>query len=124
MGSGWRNQIRLYLLDQNVTYYDRTDVYYWNEEEKTRDKHEYETCDFYLYGITPKTTDFCAIAEVVDNSNKRPKKTMLVIMRSDEDRRFNAGQWKGVMEVGHIVKNNGGMLFSGLQEASLAIGLL
>jgi GH15 family glucan-1,4-alpha-glucosidase len=55
-----------------------------------------ETCDICLYVITPKMTGVYSIAEVIDDSNKRPNKTVLVRLRTDENDRFtdgNGGHW-------------------------------
>ena len=40
--------------------------------------HERETADFVLYGITNYIKGVYSIAEVVDDSNKRPGKTIFL----------------------------------------------
>ena len=56
------------------------------EEIKQRNK-----CDFCLYVITPSMKGVYSIAEVVDDSNKRPSKTILCILENeipDDDGRY------------------------------------
>ena len=73
------------------------------EEIKQRDE-----CDFCLYVITPKMTGVYSIAEVVDDSNKRPKKTIFCILPIDDGLSFNDGQLRSLNQVGKMVKSNGG----------------
>jgi hypothetical protein len=54
-----------------------------------------------------------SIAEVVDDSNKHPGKTIFHVMPSDEDKDgktifFNVGQIKSLSAVGKMIKANGG----------------
>ena len=82
---------------------------------------ERETCDFCLYTITPKMTGVYSIAEVVDDSNKRPKKTVLVLLRNDGESCFTDGQWKSLQSVAKMVKNNGSNVFDSLDAAAKLI---
>jgi len=79
------------------------------EEIKQRDE-----CDFCLYVITPKMTGVYSIAEVVDDSNKRPQKTIFCILPTDENLSFTDGQMKSLNQVGKMVKANGGNWFGDL----------
>ena len=78
-----------------------------------------ETCDICLYVITPKMTGVYSIAEVVDDSNKRPEKTVFVGLREDGDLKFNKGQWKSLGAVAKMVKTNGAMVFDNLKSAAI-----
>ena len=58
-----------------------------------------------------------AIAEVVDDSNKRPSKTIFVIMREDSPHRFRDSSWKSLVSVAKLVNRNGGVAFEDLKWA-------
>lgn len=57
-GWKWRDELQL--------------VKNWSEEDRLREVHERETSDYVLYGITNGIKGVYSIAEVVDDSNKRP----------------------------------------------------
>ena len=52
----------------------------WTEECMAEEIRQRESCDFVLYVITPKMTGVYSIAEVVDDSNKRPEKTVFCFL--------------------------------------------
>jgi hypothetical protein len=64
-------------------------------------------CDFCLYVITPKMTGVYSIAEVVDDSNKRPHKTIFCYLTDDEDQKFSPDQIKSLDQTGRMIKENG-----------------
>jgi len=59
-------------------------------------------------------TGVYSIAEVVDDSNKRPEKTVFCVLPVDGENEFDNGQMKSLMAVSKMVKNNGGKVFSDL----------
>ena len=61
-----------------------------------------------------------SIAEVVDDSNKRPGKTILSLRRFDDmgSESFSDGQWKSLKQVAKMVEGNGGKVFYSLTSAS------
>jgi len=77
-----------------------------------------ESCDFVLYTITPKMTGVYSIAEVVDDSNKKPSKTVFIRLKNDGDKKFTEGQWKSLGAVATMVANNGGNVFDNLKSAA------
>jgi len=90
----------------------------WNEECYQRELREREACDYCMYTITPKMTGVYSIAEVVDDSNKRPEKTVLVILEADDGLSFEGHQMKALKKVAHMVENNGGQAFFSLKDAA------
>ena len=80
----------------------------WTEECYQRELYEREVCDYCLYVITPKMTGAYSIAEVIDDSNKRPEKTVFAFLDKDEGITFDAGQIRSLDRVGRMVENNGG----------------
>lgn len=52
----------------------------WNEEAQRIEKEYRKTCDVCLQVITPYISGVYSIAEIVDDSNKRPDKTHFVVL--------------------------------------------
>jgi hypothetical protein len=113
-GSNWR-EILIPLLKMN---YFNPVVENWTPECQQREIEERENCDFCLYVITPKMTGVYSIAEVVDDSNKRPSKTIFCFLNEDGSESFNKHQLKSLTQVGKMVRDNGGKVFNSLQEIS------
>ena len=116
--SRWRNRMSIYLAQSGLTYFN-PDVDDWDEDAQANELRERESCDFCLYTITPKMAGVYSIAEAVDDSNKRPSQTVLVLLRDDEDAKFTEGQWKSLGAVARMVKRNGGMVFDDLKMAAV-----
>lgn len=57
-----------------------------------------------------------SIAEVVDDSNKRPEKTIFCFVTKDGKDEFDKEQIKSLDKVGIMVKENGGQYFNSLNE--------
>ena len=113
--STWRNRIILMLA---IEYFNPV-VDDWTEDCMAREIQERQDCDFCLYTITPKMTGVYSVAEVVDDSNKRPSKTILVLLRDDDDLRFTEGQWKSLGAVAKMVLSNGTKVFNDLKGAAI-----
>lgn len=103
-GSFWREILIPELL---IDYFNPV-VKDWNDEAYKRELKEREMCDFCLYVITPKMTGVYSIAEVIDDSNKRPKKTIFSYLEEDEGEKFSSAQLKSLEKVAKMVENNGG----------------
>ncbi len=101
--SKWREYVKSHLL---IDYYDPV-VSQWNEESYQRELEERRNCDYCLYVITPKMTGVYSIAEVVDDSNKRPNKTLFCILEKDGNEIFSDFQLKSLRAVGEMIKKNG-----------------
>jgi hypothetical protein len=92
----------------------------WTPACQEEELHQRETCDFVLYTITKEMQGVYSIAEVVDDSNKRPDKTIFCLLRDG----FNAGQWKSLVAVSDMVLRNGGRVFYNLEELALFLNLM
>lgn len=79
----------------------------WNDEAYKEELKQRKICDYLLYVITPKMEGVYSIAEVVDDSNKKPKKTIFCYTEEDGGT-FNKGQTKSLDAVGKMVEDNGG----------------
>ncbi len=112
--SEWRAE----LIDQlEIDYFDPV-VDDWNEEAQKEEIKQRENCSFCLYVITPKMKGVYSIAEVVDDSNKRPEKTVFCILNDDDGKSFEEFQTKSLNQVAEMVKENGGQSFTSLKETA------
>jgi len=120
-GSKWRDA---FLNDQKskdlgIEYFDPV-VKDWTEECQKREIYERENCDFCLYVITPLMTGVYSIAEAVEDSNKRPAKTLFCFLSTDSIESnnyiFDKFQIKSLYSVGHLIANNYGTFFAGLEH--------
>lgn len=122
--STWRNKLISML---NIDYFNPV-VDDWTEECYQEELRQREICDYCLYTITPRMIGCYSIAEVVDDSNKRPNKTILCILKEDDrfpndlidapSLMFSYGQMKSLNKVGEMVKRNGGEYFTSLKEVA------
>jgi len=106
--SKWREKLIPFL---NIEYFNPV-VKDWTLECQKEEIKQREICDIVLYTITPKMTGIYSIAEVVDDSNKRPEKTIFLLIENDGKKySFSKHQLKSLGSVGKLVESNGGKVF-------------
>ena len=110
--STWRDKL-ISLL--KIDYFNPV-VDDWTPECQDEEIRQRELCDYCLYTITPKMTGVYSIAEVVDDSNKRPEKTILCVLDEDNGISFSETQIKSLKQVKEMVKNNGANVFDSLED--------
>ena len=126
--STWRDKL-IKMLE--IDYFNPV-VDDWTEECYQEESRQREICDYYLYVITPRMTGVYSIAEVVDDSNKRPEKTIFCLLDYDlsdykmkieggkKIRRyvemFDPEQLRSLDRVGRMVEKNGGKYFRKLRD--------
>lgn len=120
----WRESL-IEILD--IDYFNPV-VEDWTEECYQEELRQRGICDYCLYVITPKMTGTYSIAEVVDDSNKRPGKTILCVLEKDYPNKskgdtwdsvtFDEGSLKSLDRVGRMVEGNGGKYFKSLFEVA------
>ena len=103
-GSLWREKL---IPELKIDYFNPV-VDKWSDAAYEKELQERKDCDYCLYVITPKATGFYSIAEIADDSNKRPDKTIYCILENDDESGFTAHQLKSLKKVGQMVRNNGG----------------
>ena len=113
--STWRKNVIDVLTRNDIKYFNPV-VDNWTEECYQKELEERNTCSHCLYVITPKMTGTYSIAEAVDDSNKRPEKTLFHFMTQDDKYSFDEGQLKSLDKVGILIENNGGKYFRRLQD--------
>lgn len=109
-GRKWRDEL-IPLL--KCDYYNPI-VEDWNEEDRLREVYEREHDDFALYVITSGLRGVYSIAEVIDDSNKRPEKTILCVLHKG----FDKGMSHSLRAVENLAKSNGVTVLSNLEEVA------
>ncbi len=110
--SKWRDVV---MKNLKMDYFNPV-VEDWTPECQEEEIKQRMTCDWVLYVISPKMTGVYSIAEAVDDSNKRPSKTIFCYVRVDDMRAFTPGQCKSLNMVANMVINNGGRYFRNLES--------
>lgn len=113
-GSRWRNGV---IKELKIHYYDPMKEE-WTPEMMNEELKQREESDFCLYVLTPKMDGFFSVAEVVDDSNKRPGKTIFCFLHDDEGKKFSNAQLKSLKQIGEMIKRNGATWFETLDEAT------
>lgn len=129
-GSRWREAGFIPYLEPGIEAFNPV-VDDWNEEAQERERHEREHCDFCLYVITPLMSGVYSIAEAIEDSNKRPGKTVFCLHNADyagyldaskpplpeTEINFSESELKSLDQVGRMVRRNGGRYFDSIKTA-------
>jgi hypothetical protein len=111
--STWRETLIPLLDPTNISYFNPV-VKDWNEQAQAEEIKQRKECDFLLYVITQEMLGFYAIAEVVEDSNKRPDRTIFCYLEEG----FQPHQIKSLTATAKLVKNNGSQVFTSLEEVA------
>lgn len=112
--STWREQL---IPQLDIDYFDPV-VDDWTPECMKEEIRQKKICDYVLYVITPSMKGVYSIAEVVDDSNKRPDKTVFCFLESYDSKDFSKEQIKSLKQVGEMVKDNGGEVCDNLTQVA------
>lgn len=115
--SKWREEGLIPLLNDGVEVFNPV-VPDWNEEAYQKELKAREECKYCLYVLTPATPSSYSIAEVVDDSNKRPEKTIFVFLTEDCGKSLEAYQVKAMGKIAKMVEANGAKSFTSLEEVA------
>ena len=113
--STWRDDL-IKLLDKDKVSFFNPVVEDWTPEDQKEEIKQRNISDFVLFVITPKMTGVYSIAELVDDSNKQPDKTLFCYLKKDEEKEFDESQIKSLDMVVEMVEKNGGKVFKNLKE--------
>lgn len=109
-GYKWRNKLIPML---KCDYYNPI-VKNWSEKDRLREVHERETADYILYVITSGLKGVYSIAEIIDDSNKRPEKTIVCILYDGFDEKMS----HSLKAVVNLAKSNGVKVCNSLAEVA------
>jgi len=114
--STWREE----LIPQLRIGYFNPVVKDWTPECQAEEIRQRETCDYVLYVISPLMEGVYSIAEVVDDANNRPKKTIFCVVDNDDrsDARWTKAQRKSLKAVEDLVERRGGRVCKDLAEVA------
>ena len=101
--SKWRDDL---ISTLRIDYFNPI-VDDWNAAAQQREVEEKENSEYLLYVITPKMKGVYSIAEVIDDSNKNPDKTIFCILNKDDKSEFDEDQLKSLNAIGKMVEENG-----------------
>jgi hypothetical protein len=116
-GSLWRNRLIPML---NISYFNPV-VEDWTEDCKKKELEERKNSEFNLYVLTPLMTGVYSVAELIDDSNKQPNKTLFCILTADiayDNKRiiFQPGVVKSLKATADLALANGAKQFFNLEE--------
>lgn len=117
--SQWRDEL-IPLL--KINYFNPV-VEDWTPECQDEEIKQRIECDFVLYTLTPKMTGFYSICEVIEDSIKKPEKTIFCLLNSDinenkEKISFNDHQIKSFKAMEKMIINNGAICFNNLHDVA------
>ncbi len=115
-GSSWRDKIIPVLREKGIDYFNPV-VDDWTPDCQVEEQYQKKICDYHLYVITPKMTGVFSIAEVVDDSNKIPSKTIFALLLEDGTL-FTKEQRKSLEAVKKMVKDNGATVLDTWSEVA------
>src|SRR5208337_1046647 len=111
--STWRDEL-IPLL--KIDYFNPV-VADWTLECRAEEIRQRETCDYVLYTITSQMCGVYSIAEVVDDSNKRPHKTVLCLLMAG----FDEHQVNSLYSLADMVARNGAVVVYSLEFAAFCL---
>ena len=109
-GYKWRND----LIPMIKCDYYNPIVKNWSEKDRLREVYEREHDDLILYVITSGLKGVYSIAEVVDDSNKRPDKVIFCVLEDGFDNQMK----HSLLATMNLVRDNGCYVCSSLFEVA------
>jgi hypothetical protein len=117
-GSKWRDEL-IPLL--SIDYFNPL-VEDWTPACQAEEIRQRETADYVLYVITPEMKGVYGIAKLIEDSIKRPHKTLIVGLRYYGGKEFDDDQWKSLNSVLRMADDNGALVFGGLHQVAYFLG--
>lgn len=90
----------------------------WTEDDYLRELEERKNCSICLYALTPKMKGVYSVAELVDDSNKRPEKTVFLIVEEDGGKVFEGHMKKSLNALSKMIETNGAKVFQDFRECA------
>lgn len=107
-GRKWRDEM---IPSLTCDYYNPI-VKGWSEQDRLREVRERQTADYVLYVITGGLRGVYSIAEIIDDSNKRPEKTLVLIYKDEFDKKMA----HSLAAVENLARENGARVFDNMIE--------
>lgn len=113
-GSTWRDELTSLL----TVSYSNPVVDEWDEVSYKKELEIRKLARYNLYVITPQAEGFYSIAELVDDSHKRPSRTIACFLQEYDDERFDKHAWMSLKATELLVSENGVRVFKTLKEVA------
>jgi len=118
-GSTWRDEL---IPKLEIEYFNPV-VDDWTEAAQEEELKQREECSHCLYVLTPLMQGVYSVAEVVDDSNKRPDRVLLCILQTDIDEYGDKAVWskqnaKSLKMLEKMVEDNGAKVARDLNEVA------
>ena len=113
--STWREELDEKLDHDNISTFNPV-VEDWTPECQAEEDMHRENDDICLYTITPEGEGFYSFVEVVDDSNKRPERTVLCVLTEANGKKFEGHNLKCVLKTMKLVAKNGVVVVESLDE--------
>ena len=121
--STWREELIDKLDLERIEVFNPV-VPNWTQECQARELFHRENDDICLYVITPEGMGFYSFIEVVDDSNKRPERTILCVLTDVKGKTFEGHVGKCVRKTMELVAQNGVIVFDNLDDLALYLNSL
>lgn len=112
--STWRDRL---VPDLKVPYFNPV-VEDWTEDCQKEELRQRDVCSKLLYVITPLMVGVYSVAEVVDDVNNFPERTVFCVLDSDNGEEFSKAQRKSLKAVEDLVRRRGGIVCKDLDEVA------
>lgn len=113
--STWRDELGGLLDQERIDAFNPVVPDWTPECQEIEDMHR-ENDDVCLYVITPEGEGFYSFVEVVDDSNKRPERTVLCVLMDANGKSFEGHTKKCVLKTMKLVAQNGVVVLDNLQD--------
>ena len=118
-GYDWRSEL---IPKLNCDYYNPI-VDNWDKEAQRRELEERENCDFVLYTITNDICGIYSIAEVVDDSNKRARKTIFCNLYEYRGTKKSKQMLYSLRALENLLRSNNVKVFNNLDSVASYLNL-
>jgi hypothetical protein len=116
--SNWRSKLMPILDEMDIEYFNPV-VDVWTSECQEKEEEEKESSTYNLYVLSAKLIGVFTIAEVVDNSNDCPYKTLCLFLEDDDGVCYKEHTLKSIEATLQIIQDNGVPVFRSMDDLIL-----
>ena len=117
--STWRSQLIPMLDSEKVSYFNpQLGPGEWCKEAQEIEDFHRETDDIRVYVITPEGEGFYSFVEAIDDSNKRPDRTVVCILMEQGEKTFEKHIKKCAEKTKQLIAENGAIVLESLEEVA------
>lgn len=112
--STWREKL---IPKLEIPYFNPV-VEDWTPECQAEELRQREVCSRVLYVITPAMEGVYSIAEVVDDANNRPERTVFCVLAEENGKSFGKAQLKSLKATAELVARRGATVCENLEDVA------